>query len=276
MMVLASTMGRAAVFGPGWTPSSILARKIACAANEGSTMVAPAWQPVAQRGSQPQSSNSLGTGRQQRPAAITPTVPGGFHFFRDPAADTPTASMGSLQEHLRRELPGASNAESEERRAKNASSMASRFKPVSMDPPKMAWVSMLPRKDLGLRQAMRLEASAPLLSSSASVNSSPQSRSSPKCIAFQESKQQELLPGYTSSRSAASRLSDRPASAPDGPTSAKLQGNSSTNHWRPTEVSLGRDSLNCIVRGCQMDTPQSIQRQTSMSRTAMMRATTRG
>lgn len=249
MLTLASTMGRAAERGPGWTPSSIIARKIARSANEGSTMVAPAWQPVAHRaGSQPLSPKGLGTSRLPSPASTAPTSPGGFHFFRDPAANSPTASRGGLQEHLRREISIASSADGEEPRA-----MVSCFKPlpIATDPkecPKTAWASMLPRKDLGVRQA-----SAPLLSASTSVTSSPQSRSSPKSIAW----------------------SDRPNSAPDGLSAEKTQGNSSTNHWRATEMSLGRDSLNCIVTGRHLDAPKSLQRSISMGRTAM-RAAARG
>jgi len=263
MQILHATMGRSAVFGPSWTPSSIMARKMQGLINEGSTMVAPAWQPVAQRGSQPQSPQF----KRSQSAATEPTSPGGFHFFRDPAANSPTASRRSLLEDLRRELPGASNADGEESRA--VSKTYPRFKNVQ-DPPKMAWGTMLgPRKDLGARQA-----SAPLLSSS--TPSSPQSRSSPKYIPLQESKQQQWLGGQAGSQSYGSPSSYRPTSAPDGPTAAQTQGNSSTNVWRASELSVGRDSLNCIINRSHLDVPKSLQRQTSMSRTAMMRTATRG
>jgi len=253
ILTRAQTMGRQAEFGPGWTPSALVARRIADGASQGATMVAPPWQSISLR----QSPQSPSMSRRQRSQPAGPSSPQ-KGFFRDRVVQAP--KIGTLQDFLRKEntngleVSGETNGGCNERDLQ-PSPMASRFKPISMGPPKMAWGSMMPKRPEGLRQA-----SAPTLLPSNMRPSSSQSTS------------RSLEPGYASTFNSTACspgvCAVRPVTAPDGLNAPRCRANRSTTVWKPSEMSLGRDHLNAIVRGATFDVPEAMMRQTSMGRQA--------
>lgn len=213
IMMRSNVMGRQAIMGPGWSPSSITARKLADVAMQGSTMKSPVWQSLGERNSKLTGTAmgvpiSMGTNRRQRPTSNVPTIPGGYDFFQDPATATPAVGRRSLNDFLRSEFPSAGAADVPNREPSTPA--VSRFKPMSMDPPKMAWGSMMVPKKVMLE---RRQASAPALSSSGRAAAPSSSK-----LASSEATPRIEMQGFNSS-SATILMPDgvqRPGSAPDG------------------------------------------------------------
>lgn len=189
-------------------------------------------------------------------------IVGASSFFRGPPADLAN-SGGTLRNFLRRENGGSIEAgrESSKEQPSPSSSpaMVSRFKPISMDAPKMAWGTMMPQKGWeGLRSPAK-QASSPELRPSSSQSTRASGNATPMYGST-----------FQSTNKSTGSLA-RPDSAPDGTQGCSLhktRANRSTMAWRPNETSLARDSVNAIISGSKFDVPEAMMRQTSMGRQA--------
>jgi len=231
MLIRSRVEGRQAEYGPDWTPSAIIARRVAAEGAKGASIVVPAWQPIYTRQHIP------------APGVARTACPVAEHKRRQPSAgasDQGCVPKDSFMSDSMSMSGSEAFAEScrargeqlnqlekmQTLRSQDALPMVSTYRAISMKPPKPAWASMMPVKEKGLRQA-----SAPDLR--------PASRNSTTV-----SVRPELQDGATGGASKTS------------------------NVWKVSEISIGRDSFNAIVDSRKFDVPSAIMRQLSMGRQA--------
>lgn len=242
MMMRAQNMGRQAEFGQGWTPGSIVARRLSEKLSQGlahATPTVPLTPPIWQSISHKESPMSISMSRSLRQSS-TPASPSSRRgHWREPSSNVLGIEVGDKSGQRGQQRP----------------TMISLYKPVSMGPTKMAWGSMMPQKESPTRQA-----SAPLLLSS----------SQSTCASAQGTPRLHRPSNRPMSQSGCRSIGSqqRPGSAPDGPNTPLSRGNGSTTTWRTSETALVRDSANSIFSGAKFDMPEAMMRMTAMGRQA--------
>jgi len=234
IMMRAQNMGRQAEFGQGWTPGSIVARRLSEQLSQGLAhatptvpLTSPMWESISHK-----------------------TTPMSISMSRS-LSDTKTrASPSSRRGHWQ---PPSSNVLGIETplsvKSGQRGQMISLFKPVSMGPTKMAWGSMMPQKESPTRQA-----SAPLLPSS---NQST-------CASAQGTPRLDQPSSRPMSQSGCRSIGSQ-----QRPGSQQCpRGNGSSTTWRTSETALVRDSANSIFSGTKFDMPEAMMREKSMGRQA--------